>query len=694
MGKQSLSIGEIHVSQHKKSLSKTPDLPQTGTHLTWVLALNTVCMSVVLANDATLLEKIDVEQSEEPVTALPLGIGISGETLSQTPGSGGDPMRSVQSLPGMVFNDDESAEPAVRGSRPGDNYYQTDFSPSNYIFHQGGAISVFNGDLIESFSIYPSAYGPEFSGITGGAFDVKLRDPLADRLRTTLDLSFIQAGFLFEGPINDSQSFYLAARRSYLDLLVSDLIEEDGVKITSFPNYTDYQAKYVWHSGSDSTLRFRANGATDDFDAELSAEAEDIATDPVFAGRFFEATRSDEQAIIWNKKINDKADIQSVFSHNRLESDAKLGGAGDIDVRQDSLLLKSHLTLQASESHEIKLGAEIERADVSFDIALNAPACSEFEPDCLFTGAQRLEVTENARINTIKAFVKDSWSINDRLTVYPGVALQQEDYLDKHFLEPRLAFEYSLRDDLLLKGGFGLNHQMPSVDEVNDVFGNPQLDYIEARHVSLGLEKEFANGWSVSSELYMNQLDNLVNTNDDTRYDNAGEGRAIGIDTLVRKRLTDKLSGWLSVSLSDTTRKDKKTGREFDFEYDQPVNASMVGSYRLSPKWTLGAKLWVHSGAPYTPVIGASADAEIAGLYNPEYAELNSDRLPAFKRLDLRLDREFKRRGNRQTTAYVELLNVAGSENISGYSYNADYSVRTPVEQLPGFLSFGIKTSF
>lgn len=682
------------MSQNKNSQIRSANSTLFATQLILALTLNTVWMSVVHAADATQLEQINVEQSEEPATELPLGIGVSGETLSQTPGSGGDPLRSVQSLPGMVFNDDESAEPAVRGSRPGDNYYQTDFSPSNYIFHQGGAISVFNGDLIDSFSIYPSAYGPEFSGITGGVFDVKLRDPQTDRFHTTLDLNFIQAGFLFEGPINENQSFYLAARRSYLDLIVSDLIEEDGVKITSFPNYTDYQAKYVWHLGSDSTIRIRANGATDDFEAELSAEAEDIATDPVFAGRFFEATRSDEQAVIWNQKINEKIDIQSVFSHNRLESDAKLGGAGDIDVREDSLLLKSHITVHATEAHELKLGAEIEHADVSFDIALNAPACSEFEPDCLFTGAQRLEVTEKAKINTFKAFVKDSWSINDRLTVYPGIALQQENYLDKKFLEPRLAFEYSLRDDLLLKGGLGLNHQMPSVDEVNEIFGNPQLDYIEARHVSLGLEKEFANGWSVSSEIYTNQLDNLVNTNDDTRYDNEGEGRSIGIDTLVRKRMTDKMSGWLSVSLSDATRKDKKTGKEFDFEYDQPVNVSMVGSYRLSPGWTLGAKLWVHSGAPHTPVIGATADAEIEGLYNPQYAELNSERLPAFKRLDLRLDREFKRRGNRQTTAYVELLNIAGSDNISGYSYNADYSVRTPVEQLPGFLSFGIKTAF
>lgn len=668
--------------------------PSPASWLVRALAVNALWVGAAFSEDATQLEQINVEQSEEPTTELPLGIGISGETLSRTPGSGGDPLRSVQSVPGMVFNDDESAEPAVRGSRPGNNYYQTDFVPSNYIFHQGGAISVYNGDLIESFSIYPSAYGPEYSGITGGVFDVQLRDPKQDRFHTTLDISFIQSGFLFEGPVNEDQSFYFAARRSYLDLLVGDLIEEEGVKITDFPNYMDYQAKYLWRIGDDSTVTFRANGATDDLDAELSTDAEDVGTDPVFAGRFFEATNSHEQALIWDRKISDKTSFKSVLSHNSLSTEVQAGGAGNIDIDEDALLVKSQMTYQATGDHEIKAGVEIQRSDISFDIAFNAPSCSEFEPDCLYTGADRLEVTENAKVNTVKAFIKDSWSVNDRLTVYPGVALQQENYLDKQFIEPRLAFEYALRDDILLTGGFGLNHQMPEVDEVNEVFGNPQLDYIEARHLSLGFEKEFSDGWSLSSQLYLNQLDNLVTSNDDTRYDNMGEGRAAGLDTLVRKRLTDKLSGWLSVSLSQATRRDKQTGRKFDFEYDQPVNVSLVGSYRFSPKWTLGAKLWAHSGAPYTPVIGATANADIEGLYNPVYAELNSERLPTYKRLDVRLDRQFRRKGNRLTTAYVELLNITGSSNISGYSYNADYSEQTAQEQLPGFFSFGVKTTF
>ncbi len=665
--------------------------PTQGT----VLLAALLTLSVAQADDSTQLKPITVEQQSEPVTESPMGIGISGDTLSTAPGSGGDPLRGLQAVPGMVFNDDESAEPAVRGTRPGDNYFQTDFSPASYLFHFGGAISVYHADLIESFSIYPSAYGPEFSGVTGGVFDVALRDPKIDRFHTTLDISFLQAGFLVEGPVNDSQSFYLAGRRSYLDLFIEDQIDEPDISFTDFPNYTDYQAKYVWAFNPDSTLRLSATGATDDADLTLSDDAEEVATDPVFGGRIYDATRFNGQSVVWDTNLSERLSVKSTIHHNRFSNDAIIGTAGAIDVDENTWLVKSHATLQVNDKHVLKLGAEYSNTDTSFDIDFNAPTCTDFEPDCLYTGAERLRVTEKANINTLKVFAKDTWYVNDQLTVIPGVAVQREDYLDNSFVEPRLALEYAIADDLLLTAGMGVYHQMPDIDQVNDVFGNPKLKFLSARHTSIGLQKQWPGGWSIATELYHNRLTNLVTSDDELRYSNNGEGTATGIDTLIRKQLTDKLSGWLSVSVSDATRTDNRTGREFDFEYDQPVNASLVASYKFSPRWSVGAKLWAHSGAPYTPVTGATPDTEVEGLYRPQYAELNSARLPSFSRLDIRIDRTFRhKKKHRKTQAYVELLNVLDNDNISGYSYNADYSVRTPEEQIPRFVSLGIKTSF
>ena len=40
---------------------------------------------------------------------------------------------------------------------------------------------------------------------------------------------------------------------------------------------------------------------------------------------------------------------------------------------------------------------------------------------------------------------------------------------------------------------------------------------------------------------------------------------------------------------------------------------------------------------------------------------------------------------------YFEVINATDNENVAGYEYNVDYSERKNVEQLPMFMSFGVK---
>jgi hypothetical protein len=72
----------------------------------------------------------------------------------------------------------------------------------------------------------------------------------------------------------------------------------------------------------------------------------------------------------------------------------------------------------------------------------------------------------------------------------------------------------------------------------------------------------------------------------------------------------------------------------------------------------------------------------------PEYGDLNSDRLPAYFRVDLRLDWYT---GWRNTNLYFEIINLTGRENVLRYEYSGDYSERKNIEQLPRFISFGVK---
>ena len=648
--------------------------------------------------DSTSLKTIVVEPVGEPEAALPLGTGISGKTLVTTPGSAGDPLRTLQSLPGMAFTDDSEPEPAVRGSRPDDNYFQVDFLPTDYLFHAGGLISVFNPDLVESFSIYPSAYGPEFSGVNGGVFDVKLRDPATDRFRTTLDISMLQSGVLLEGPVSENQSFYLAGRFSYLDLLVGDQLDEEeddeGIAVVQFPKYTDYQAKYVWAPNDKSTVRLQATGATDDAIFDIDEDADDIQTDPIIAGRFIESSKLNQQGVVWDTQLSDAVSVKAAIGHNTENEKFQIGGAGRVEIGTETWLSKAQITLPIGEDHDISIGGEVAREDYAIDLNFNVPICTEFEPDCTLSDAERVALNVDDSVNTGKFFIKDNWYVTDRLTLFPGLAIQTEDLLDKTFVEPRFALEYALADDLTLTAGAGIYHQRPGYGQVDSTLGNPNLKYIESTQVLLGLQKTFGHGWDLKSELYYKQLDNLVTGNETLKYTNDGEGTSYGLDTLLRKKLTDKLSGWFSLSLSDSSRTNLRTGEEFGFEYDQPVNASLVASYKLSEKWSLGAKLSVHSGALYTPVVGSTPDDEVEGLFNPEYGPLNSERFPTYQRLDIRLDRTVQKSNGRKYSAYLDVLNVLDNKNVAYYDYNADYSEREEGEQIPRIIALGFKAEF
>ncbi len=61
---------------------------------------------------------------------------LSGKTLREVAGSGGDPIRGLQAMPGVAVTNDSNASPAVRGTAPGDNLYYVDSLPVGYLFHK------------------------------------------------------------------------------------------------------------------------------------------------------------------------------------------------------------------------------------------------------------------------------------------------------------------------------------------------------------------------------------------------------------------------------------------------------------------------------------------------------------------------------------------------------------------------------
>jgi hypothetical protein len=149
---------------------------------------------------------------------------------------------------------------------------------------------------------------------------------------------------------------------------------------------------------------------------------------------------------------------------------------------------------------------------------------------------------------------------------------------------------------------------------------------------------------------------------------NEGEGYARGVDVFLQKELTEHLYGLVSYSYSVSRAKTPRLG-EFDWDYDYRHVFTLMGGYRVSDKWEFSGKWRYIGGRPYTPVIDSFEWSP--GNWEPIYDEKhpNSERFPAYHRLDLHLERRFHF-SNWNLVTFFEVENVYNRRNVWVYRWN------------------------
>jgi outer membrane receptor protein involved in Fe transport len=130
-------------------------------------------------------------------------------------------------------------------------------------------------------------------------------------------------------------------------------------------------------------------------------------------------------------------------------------------------------------------------------------------------------------------------------------------------------------------------------------------------------------------------------------------GRAVGMELLIRRRLTERLTGWLSYTLSDSERDAFFQGRWIrrPSEFDRPHVVNLVLAADLGKRWRAGARLMAYSGLPYST---------FTGIEGPPNA-----REPPFVRLDLRLEKKWQALGGTLSLVF-EWLNALLSKESFG----------------------------
>lgn len=617
---------------------------------------------------------------------------ISGKELSAVPGTAGDPLRAIQALPGVATAGDVSSAPAIRGSGPENNAYYVDFLPAFYLFHMGGMESVINADLVEDFNIYSSSFGPEYQDVTGGVIDVRLRKPRTDRLGAKVNLSMLESDLLVEGPLAKNQSFYLAGRRSYIDLFMPKTGElDDGVEYKQFPRFYDYQGKYIWQMSPDSALTLMASGAADELKLNLTHSSDLVKHDPILAGGAQMQVGYHSQGALLTSRLTPALANRFGVAHMYTGLQQQMTQLGHVKVNDNLFYGRDQLTWQAGELHQLLFGVESGFSRVKLDADTTKVMPSDFTAPPDYTSADRVTNNDTIAIQWYDAALKERWQFLDVATLSVGGHGSYESYFEKYRVEPRLGLEVTPVKNTLLTAGWGKYHQFPQGFQIVNGFGNPQLSYENADHYSVGVEQQLPEAWSARLEGYYKKFTDLVIPHEPENYINGGSGKAYGVEALVKKHRTADWSGWVSLAYAKTERRNDVTGAAFPFSYDQPLIANLVYEWNFARNWIFGAKWRYQTGAPFTPVIGTYTDS--SGRLRPTYGELGSERLPDYHRLDVRIAREFLF-DKWKLSAYLDIINAYAHRNVSGYDYNEDYTSRKKVTQLPLMPALGIRGEF
>src|SRR6185312_7375689 len=203
-------------------------------------------------------------------------------------------------------------------------------------------------------------------------------------------------------------------------------------------------------------------------------------------------------------------------------------------------------------------------------------------------------------------------------------------------LGPRLSARIGLLDGTSIKVAGGRFTQLPSLPlqiPGADGFGLRMLGLQSSWQGSMGVETNAIPGFEVSATGYLQhylltdlrdpQLSNHDPLADDFLINR--EAVSYGLELLVRRPASRRLSGWLSYTLSNSLRS-YGGGAYGPSDWDQRHVFNLVAGYRWGHT-TLGGRAHYNTGRPYLLYGG---NFQVPGLY--------VERLPPFYQLDLRVD--------------------------------------------------------
>jgi TonB family protein len=673
---------------------------------------------------------VEARRGEAPVSR----VSLSRAEITGIPGTYGDALRVVESLPGVARAPLLGGAIMVRGGYPADTSILFEGVPIPVLYHFGGFTSVINGAFVEELTFMPGGFPVRYGNATAGIVDVRAHALTGDVPTAHFDVDFFDVGFFFGGPFHPIESLPelkigFAARRSHAEIPGSIALEVaqafTEIPFLPVPLYYDYQLKVQSDVTSSSRLALFLFGAEDSWavlgEQPILGESEDgelVELDTIlntFLSNHF-------HRLLFSWELRPLAGVTSTFrpyvgvTKRGLLSEGVAvplltGGSLDTPVEEKNWGLRQEIAIRTAPWLRSMAGVEYTGALAN---RLVLPPDNGFEAT-----TQQQPHNVISMLSSVAVYADTTLALGP-VSVTPGVraelaSLSLEDtdsndlydgssrsVVDQLTVDPRVQLRFQQTRDHAWKAAFGTFHQRPRAQSAAYDIDGTQLLQPGAFQVIGGFETRLTDAVTLDAQIYATKRTGLTrerlrfydpeNTSPLSQsplpipgeFDSFGSGETGGFELLLRHAPSKYFFGWISYTFSRTVvRLGDKREDEVPFPFDQTHNLVLVARVNLPWELTFGGRFAYVTGNPGPISDSVSTRHDLNNNeYQPVISALRSRRLPPFHRLDLRLDRKFVFSWC-SLTPFAEVINVYNYPNPEVVFPGGDYRAREVRTLLP-----------
>ena len=559
----------------------------------------------------------------------------------------------------------------VRGAPPANVGYYLDGVRVPYLFHFGLGPAVVHPALIARTDLHRGGYPAALGRAAGGIVDAATL-PASDRLHGEAQLRLIDAGALVEAPFADGRGSALAAARYSYTAALFSLLSSDTTL-----DYRDYQARVSYALTARDTVSLFAFGA---YDYAAQRQSAIPSSRPIFTEAGVGTSDQTIQRILFASEFH-RADARwdrLLDGGGRLQAAATVGfDRTRVEARRaaSDVMTAARVGLVQPLARSIVLRTG---ADVVVD-SYTADSLPPFADDDDVVSRQRAifdprtDFAAGARADAVL-------SMFPGLEVVPGLRVDVYGSGPARALavDPRLGARLAVTDKVRILQAYGLASQAPSLPialpgiTVARLRGGLQRSVQTSAAVEVDLPEDFTATAGAFHNAFYGLNDALgvaqVELIDIERTDallSKSRGSALGLEVGIRRKLSRRVSGMASYTLSRSVR--TVDGRAFVSAYDRPHVLSAAVSVDLGRGWRAGGRFVGYSGIPMNAATPAFAEQIVAAP---------PARTPPFFRLDVRIEKRWAVGRSGWISVVLEALNATLSREVTGYECGT--SVRLP----------------